>query len=149
MCISWSSCGRVDSVMDSHTTGPGFNTRSVRYCLLSFQLTTTIKASYSVEHSLVCVEGWGRISRVWHKTLKWVAICIPAQRQVGPVSVYCDGAGCHVLSAALYSCVAAHWSSYHYDKQAPSRYDLRCFKATLNTNKQTKAYCVSFWISYR
>ena len=35
-----SSCGRVDSVMDSHTTGPGFKTRLVRYFLPSYRLTT-------------------------------------------------------------------------------------------------------------
>ena len=35
-----------------------------------------------------------------------------AQRQAGPVSVYCDEMGCHVLlSAAWHSSVAAHWSS--------------------------------------
>ena len=43
---------------------------------------------------------------------------------------------CHV-STAWHSCVAAHWSKYHCYKQAPSRYDLRCLKATLNPNKQT------------
>ena len=41
------------------------------------------------------------------------------------------------VSAAWHSCVAAHWSKYHCYKQASSRYDLKCFKATLNTNKQT------------
>ena len=61
-----------------------------------------------------------------------------AQRQVGPVSVYCDGMGCHVVSAAWHSCVAAHWSKYHCYKQAPSQYDLRCLKATLNPNKPGK-----------
>ena len=31
MCIlSGSRCGRADSVLDSHTTGPGFKTRLVR-----------------------------------------------------------------------------------------------------------------------
>ena len=41
------------------------------------------------------------------------------------------------VSAAWHSCVAAHWSKYHCYKQEPSRYDLRCLKATLNLNKQT------------
>ena len=47
--------------MDSHTTGPGFKTWSVRYFLLSFRLTTTIPES--VERSLLWVEGRGTISR--------------------------------------------------------------------------------------
>ena len=41
------------------------------------------------------------------------------------------------VSAAWHFCVAAHWSKYHCYNQAPSWYDLRCFKATLNPNKQT------------
>ena len=36
-----SSCGRADSVMDSHTTGPKFKTQLVQYFLPSFRLTTT------------------------------------------------------------------------------------------------------------
>ena len=40
-----SSCGRADSVIDSHTTGPGFKTRLVRYFLPSFRLTTTASKS--------------------------------------------------------------------------------------------------------
>ena len=62
-----------------------------------------------------------------------------AQRQVGPLSVHAmwrDGVSCPV-SVAWHSCVAAHWSKYHCYKQAPSRYDLRCLKATLNPIKQT------------
>ena len=35
-----SSCGQADSVIDLHTTGPGFKTRLVRYFLPSFLLTT-------------------------------------------------------------------------------------------------------------
>ena len=48
------------------------------------------------------------------------------------------GVSCPV-SAAWHFCVAAHWSKHHCYKQAPSWYDLRCFKATLKpkqTNKQ-------------
>ena len=88
----------------SHTTGPRFKTRLVRYFLPSFRLTTIIPES--VERSLVCVEDRGRISRscltqdfkmgscvfqcdVLHH---WIAL-----RQVGPVSVYCDRVECHVL----------------------------------------------------
>ena len=40
-----SRCGRADSVLDSHTTGPGFKTWLVRYFLLSFRLLTTMTAS--------------------------------------------------------------------------------------------------------
>ena len=50
------------------------------------------------------------------------------------------------VSAAWHSCVAAHWSKYHCYKQAPSRYDLRCLKATLNPNKQTKMFWGIFFI---
>ena len=99
-----SSCGRAESVMDSTTTCPRFKTRLVRYLILSFRLTTTIPES--VECSLVSVEGLGWIFRsgliqdiimgscvfqcdVQHQ---WIT-----QRQVCPVSVYCDGVGCHVL----------------------------------------------------
>ena len=99
-----SSCGRADSVMDSHTTGPGFETRLVRYFLPSFRLTTTIPES--VERSLVCVKGRGRISRSGLTQDIKMGSCvfqcdIPdqwiAQRQAGPVSLYCEGMGCHVL----------------------------------------------------
>ena len=98
------SYGRADIVMDSHTTGPGFKTRLVRYFLPRFRLTTTIPES--VERLLVCVEGQGRTSRSGLtqdiKMDSWVFQCdVPyrwiAQRQVGPVSVYCDGVGCRVL----------------------------------------------------
>ena len=124
--------------MDSHTTCPGFKTRLVRYFLPSFRLTTSIiLVSYKGERSLVCVEGRGRISRSGLTQDIKMGSCVfqcdvphqwIAQRQVGPVSVYCDG--------AWHSCVAAHWSKYHCYKKAPSRYHLRCLKATLNPNKQ-------------
>ena len=91
-----SSCGRADSVIDSHTTCPGFKTRMVRYIVPNFRLTTTI--SVSVQFSSLCVEGQGRISRSgltqdikmgscvlpFHINALWIA-----QQQVGPVSVYC------------------------------------------------------------
>ena len=92
--------------MDSHTTCPGFKTRWVWYtfyrasdCLPPYQHNEVVR-------SLVCVEGRGRTSRsdltqdikmdscvfqcdVSHR---WIA-----QRQVGPVSIYYDWVGCHVL----------------------------------------------------
>ena len=57
------------------------------------------------EHSLVCVEGRGRISRSDLTQDIKMGSClfqrdIPHQfiaRQVGPESVYCDVVGCHVL----------------------------------------------------
>ena len=70
--------------------------------LPSFWLTTTIPASD--ERSLVCVEGRERISRSGLtqdiKMGSYVFQCdVPhqwiAQRQVGPVSVLCDGVGSH------------------------------------------------------
>ena len=89
-----SSCGRADSVMDSHTTGPGFKTRLVRHFLPSLRLT------------IDCVEGRGRISRSsltqdikmgscaiqCNASHKWIA-----QRQMDPVAVYCDAVGCRIL----------------------------------------------------
>ena len=49
--------------------------------------------------------GQGIPDQVWPKTLKWVVVTLQcdfphqwiAQRQVCPVSVYCDGFGCHGL----------------------------------------------------
>ena len=99
-----SRCGRADSVMDSHTSGPGFKTRLVLYFLLSYRLLTTITAS-----SWAFAVVWGRSGRISWSCLtqdikmgscvfqcdvphKWIA-----QQQVGPVSVYCVGMGCHVL----------------------------------------------------
>ena len=61
---------------------------------------------HQVERSLVCVEGRGRISRSGLTQDINMGSCVfqcdvphqwIAQRQVGPVSVYCDGVGCRVL----------------------------------------------------
>ena len=60
-----SSCGRADSVMDSHTT-------------VGTVLYTELATDYHhiVERSLVCVQCLGRISRSeLPKTLKWVTAC--------------------------------------------------------------------------
>ena len=100
-----SSCGHVDSIMDSHATGPRFKTRLVRYFLLSYLLPAPYQR-HRVELLLVCVEGWGRISQSGltqdikmgscafqcDVTHQWIA-----QPQVDPVSLYCDGVGCHVM----------------------------------------------------
>ena len=97
--------------------------------------------------------GVGFPDRVWPKTFKWVVVYCNVtfhinkkpQWQVGPVSAYCDGMGymsCPV-SAAWHSCVAAHWSKYHFHKQAPSPNDLRCLKANL-TPRDQKCYNFSF-----
>ena len=90
------------STEKQHTTGPGFKTRLVRYFLPSFRLTTTI-TYHKVGPSLVCVDGRVKSgSYPIHMMGSCVFQCdVPhqwiAQRQVGPVSVYCDGVGCHVL----------------------------------------------------
>ena len=61
---------------------------------------------HQVERSLVCVEGRGRISRSGLTQDIKMGSCVfqcdvphrwIAQRQVGPVSVYCDGVGCRDL----------------------------------------------------
>ena len=89
--------------MDSHNTGPGFKTRST----LSTKLLNDCHHNSIIELNVAgCVERWGGISRsgriqdiemgrcVFHCYVphQWIA-----QQQVGPVSVYCDGMGCHVL----------------------------------------------------
>ena len=98
----------------------------------------------------MCVEGLGRISRsVLTQDIK-MGRCVfqydvqhqwIAQRQVGHVSVYCDGVRCHVLSVAWHTCEAAHLSNYHCYEQAPSGYDRRCLKETLNPNEQKLRGC--------
>ena len=60
----------------------------------------------------------------------WPCVCI----------LWRGGVSCPV-PAAWHSCVAAHWSKYHCYKQAPSRYDLRCFKAMLNPNNKSTKMC--------
>ena len=54
----------------------------------------------------MCMEGRGGISRSGFTQESKMGSCVfqcddphqwIAQRQVGPVSVYCDGVGCHVL----------------------------------------------------
>ena len=94
--------------------GPGFTIWLVQYFLPSFRLTHHHNSR--VECSLVCVESQGRISwSVLTQDIK-MGSCVfqfdvphqwIAQRQVDPVSVYCDRVGvtCPV-SAAWHSCVA-------------------------------------------
>ena len=60
-----------------------------------------------------------------------------AQRQRPRVCILWRRGVSYPVSAAWHSCVAAHWSKYQCYKQAPSFYDLRCLKVTLNPNKQT------------
>ena len=59
------------------------------------------------------------------------------QRQVGPVSVYCDWVGCRVLCLRHGIPVWQHIGQSTTATSRESRYDLRCLKATLNSNKQT------------
>ena len=114
---------------------------------------------HQVERSLVCVEGRGRISRSGLTQDIKMGSCVfqcdvphrwIAQRQVGPVSVYCDGVGCRVLCLRHGISV---WQHIGQSTTATSRHrrDLRCFKATLNPNKQNKiqraTFCVRWIIS--
>ena len=93
------SCGSADSVMDSHTTGPGLNTQLVRYFLANHHSIVDLSNHW-------CVNGWGRISWLGLTQDIKMGSCIfqcdiphqwIAQRQVGPMSVYCDEMGCCVL----------------------------------------------------
>ena len=96
---------------------------------------------------MACVEGRGRISLSGLTKDNKMGSCafqidVPhlwiTQRQVGLVSAYCDGVGCHVL------CLR-HWIPvWQHSTTATSRYDLICLKATLkpqsNKLKQTNRY---------
>ena len=77
--------------------------------------------------------GEGFPSRVRPKTLKWVVVYFTSMDSTttGRSCVYTvtEWVSCPV-SVAWLSSVAAHWSKYHCHRQAPSRYDLRCSKAT-------------------
>ena len=86
---------------------------------------------HQVERSLVCVEGRGRgrSTSMDSTATGWPRVCI----------LWRGGVSCPV-SAAWHFCVAAHWSKYHCYKQAPSWYDLRCFKATLNPKQTNKHF---------
>ena len=112
----------------------------------SFWLTTTIKSSYSwafAGHG-VC----GRSERISRSGLTQdiKIVCILLWHSTSMDSITADRpcvcilwrGGC-VMSGVcdMAFLFAAHWSKYHCYKQAPSRYDLRCLKETLNTNKQT------------
>ena len=99
MIVKW----KRSSVMDSHTTG----SRLDGYGTISTELLTDYHHNSIIKLSVRwCVDGRGRISQ-WGLTQdikmgscvfqydvphQWIA-----QRQVGHVSVYCDGVGCHVL----------------------------------------------------
>ena len=131
--------------MDSHTTGPGFKTCLVRYFLLSFRLLNTITAS-SRAFASVCGRSGKDFLVGSHPRHLNGSLCISVWRSTLMDStatgrprvciLWLGGVSC-LVSAAWHFCVAAHWSKCHCYKQAPSWYDLRCFKATLNPNKQT------------
>ena len=78
------------------------------WCGTSYQTSDLLPPYqyHKVERSLVCVEGQGRISRSGLTQDFEMGSCVfqcdvphqwIAQRQVGPVSVFCDGVGCRVL----------------------------------------------------
>ena len=72
-----------------------------------------------------------------------------AQRQVGPVSVYCDGLGCHVL--CLWHGIPM-WQHIGQSTTVTSRHrrDMTSdVKAKLNHNKQTNCwYNTAVWLSH-
>ena len=70
----------------------------------------------------------------------WRSTSVDSTVIVCPVSILWRGGVSCPVSAAWHSCVAAHWLKYHCYKQAPSRYDLRCLKATLNPNQNKLIY---------
>ena len=122
--------------MDSHTIGPGFKTQLVRYFL-------------AVERLLVCEESRGRISRSGLTQNRVFQCDVPhqsiTQRQVSPASSTVKDT---VPGWGVMSCVCgmaflcgSTLVKVHCYKQATSRYDLRCFKATLNP-KQNKSATV-------
>ena len=90
------SCGRADSVMDSHTTCPGFKT----WLVLSTELPTDYHHNSIIELSVRCSVwnvGKGFPCPVLPKTFICSCVfqcCVPnqwiAQRQVCPMSVYCN-----------------------------------------------------------
>ena len=129
-CSVWrSSCGRVESVMDLHTTGPGFKTWWVLY--------TFYRASDDYHHNSIMklsfpwyVEGHGRISRFGLTHDEWVVVYSSVTFHIiGYNDSVCKqwsvGVSCPV-SVAWHSCVTAHWSKYHCYKQAQSQYNLGC-----------------------
>ena len=73
--IMRSSCGRADSLMDLHTTGPRFKTRWVRYT--SYRTSDWLPSyQYKVELSLVCVKGQGKISRSGLTQISKMGSCV-------------------------------------------------------------------------
>ena len=142
------SCARADNVMVSHTTGlgsriGGYSTLSTEH-LTDYHYNSITKVS---ARWYVWKVGEGFPDLIWPKTLKWVAVSIPMSMDHTSIDstttgrprvciLWRGGMSCPV-SVALHFCIAAHRSKYHCYKQAPSRYDLRCSKATSNPNKQT------------
>ena len=99
----------------------------------------------------VCVQDRGRISRLGLTQDFRFGSCVfqcdvPHQwiaQQVG-LPLYCDEMGYNVLCLRHGIPVWQHnWSKYHCYKQAPSRYDLRYLKTTLNQTKRHRAYLLA------
>ena len=94
--------------------------------------------------SLGCLVSRGLVSKVWP---------VVREPRATPAAEGCPAKGalkvsvirsinrgvvpCPV-SAVWHSCVAAHWSVYHCNKQAPSRFDIRCFKSYVKPKKTNK-----------
>ena len=89
--------------MDSHTTG----SRPVGCGIISTEHPTVCHHTSIIKLSVCwCVEGQGRISQLGLTQDIKIGSCVfqcdvthqwIAQRQVSPVSVYCDRVGSHVL----------------------------------------------------
>ena len=101
-----SSCRWAGSIMDSHHTGTRFRTRWIWYTFYRASEWLPPYQHHKVVQSLVCVEGRGSIYWLGFTQDIKMGSClfqcdVPrqwiAQQQVGPVSVYCDVVGCHVL----------------------------------------------------
>ena len=140
--------------MDSHTTGPAFKTRWLRYTFYRASDWLPPWQHHRVERSMVCVEGRGRISRSGLIQVIKMGSCVGlfqrdvphqwiAQRQVGPVGVYCDGVVCHVLY--LWHDIL-EWQHNGQSGTATSRHRRDMTSATLNPNKQT-AIPVNYYVS--
>ena len=150
LTYSWRSrCGRADSVMVSHPTGPelrhgGFSTLSTEL-LTDYHLNSIIKLSV---HWCVWRVREGFSGRVWPKKMgscvfqcdvphQWIA-----KWQVGPASVCCSSVGCHVLCLQHGIMPGPVWQHVGQSTTATSRHhrDMTSdVKAMLN-HKQTNKH---------
>ena len=93
------------------------------------------------------VEGRGKISRTGLTQDIKMGSCVfqcdvplKAHRQVGPVSVYCEGIGCHVLCLRHGIPVWQHIGQSTTAATRHRRNMTQMFEKTVNSNKQ-----INFW----